>query len=207
MNFLFETNDFSNIKIEEFQDSKIYVMDNFYKYPEQILYYLLHVKEPALWKGHETPSYNGKYFLDLRHSFDDDRFITVGKKLSEICGQFSRAPGTVKTNCIKFLNHDFNDYKNNYWAPHKDLGYTALIYLNYQTTFTNFYEQIQDDIWNSPEHFEPWRSKEKYKVIKKLEGTFNRLIMYDGSKFLHGMDISNNAFFNEFRLNQVLFFR
>lgn len=193
--------------VEEFQGSKIYIIDNFYKYPEELAYYLLNIKEPELWKGHEQPSFNGSHFLDLRHSFDDNNFKKVESTLCEICGQTSPALGTVKTNCIKFVDRNFNDYKNNFWGPHYDLGYTALIYLNLTPTATNLYEQLIDDQWEGPEHFEPWRPKHKYKIIKQLQGRFNRLIMFDGAKFLHGMDISNDDFFDSFRINQVLFMK
>jgi hypothetical protein len=82
-----------------------------------------------------------------------------------------------------------------------------IIYLNQITTATNLYEQLEEDHCTTPEHYEPWRQKNKYKIIKQLQGTFNRLIMFDGAKFLHGMDISSSDFFNIRRINQVLFFR
>lgn len=204
---IFETNNLANIQVEVFDNSKIYVMDNFYKHPEELLNHLLYVREPLLWKGEETPSYNGSHFLDLRHSFDSYEFKKVGLQLSTICGQLAPAAGTVKTNFIKLIDKDFNNYSNNYWAPHRDMGYTALIYLNNIDTATNLYEQIEEDVWNTPEHYEPWRSKNKYRILKKLEGKFNRLVMFNGKKFLHGMDISSDDFFTCFRMNQVLFFR
>lgn len=195
------------MQIEIFNDSKIYIMDNFYKYPEAILNYLMCVKEPTLWKAAETPSYNGQHFLDLRHSFDSAQFEKIGIQLSTICGHTAPAPGTVKTNCVKFIDKHFNDYANNYWAPHRDMGYTALIYLNSVATATNLYAETEPDVWHTPEHYAPWRSKQKYAILKQLQGQFNRLIMFDGAKFLHGMDICDDAFFNCFRINQVLFFR
>jgi hypothetical protein len=203
----FQVNDLSNIKVEHFNGSQIYTMDNFYKYPEDVLSILLTVKEPELWKKEDTLSYNGVYFADYRHKFDVEEFRSVGNRLAEICGQHSPAPSTIKTNCLKLFDKQFNDYKNNYWAPHLDAGYNAIIYLNTVPTATNLYEQLEDDPWTTPEHYEPWRKKSKYKIIKQLEGKFNRLIMFDGAKFLHGMDISNDDFFNIHRINQVLFFR
>lgn len=204
---MFEINDLSNIKVEVFAESKIFIADDFYKYPEQILDYFLHNKVPNLWKGHESPSFNNIHFLDLRHSFDNQEFSKVGLALAKICGQTAPAANTVKTNFMKLINKEFNDYKNNYWAPHRDFGYTALIYFNDIDTATNLYEQLEEDYWNTPEHFEPWRSKKKYKIIKQLKGKFNRLIMFDGKKFLHGADFSNDDFFQIFRMNQVLFFK
>lgn len=204
---MFEINDLSNIQVEVFNGSKIFIADNFYKHPEQILDCFLHRKAPTLWKGNEQPSYNNIHFLDLRHSFNNDEFFKVGLKLSEICGQSAPASSTVKTNFIKLLNKEFNDYENNYWGPHRDFGYTALIYFNTVPAITNIYEQLEEDCWTTPEHFAPWRSKTKYKIIKQLEGSFNRLVMFDGKKFLHGMDFSNDDFFKVFRMNQVLFFK
>lgn len=203
---LFETNSLKNITYEEFQNSKLFYMDNFYKNPEEILYYLLKVKEPFYWKGNETPSYNGITFDDLRHNFYNQNFEQTSLKLAKICNQKLRSPGMIKTNIIKFYDKTFNDYKNCYWFPHTDLGYNAIVYLNTVTTETNFYEKIEDDNVYTPEHYEPWRPKYKYKILKTLEGKFNRLIMFDGSKFLHGMNITNDIFFDIFRINQVIFF-
>jgi hypothetical protein len=204
---IFETNDLKNIEVETFRGSKIYTMDNFYKYPDAVLEMLLIEKTPELWKKDEVPSYNGIHFADHRHRFDVLKFTTIGNQLAEICGQKSRSAGTIKTNCIKFFDKQFNDYENCYWAPHTDVGYNAIIYFNTINTATNIYEKIEEDILDMPEHYAPWRLKTKYKIIKQLQGKFNRLIMFDGAKFLHGMDISTDDFFKVRRINQVLFFR
>ena len=68
------------------------------------------------------------------------------------------------------------------------------------------YHQIieQDDV---NEHFKPWRSKKDYKVLKHVEPKYNRLVLFDGCKFLHGMNIINDRYFSdEYRKNQVFFF-
>ncbi len=58
-----------------------------------------------------------------------------------------------------------------------------------------------------PEHSAPWRQKEKYKKIKTLIPKYNRLVLFDGYKFPHGMNITNDRYFsNEYRNNQVFFF-
>jgi hypothetical protein len=206
LNKIFETNNLENITVEKFQDSNIYIMDNFYKYPDEVLSYLFLTEPAKLWKEKETPSFNNIHFTDRRHNFYNEQFKETGIRLSTICNQPLRFPGTVNTNCIKFIDTEFNDYKNNYWGPHRDLGYNAIIYLNVSGGFTNLYEQNALDKWDTPEHFAPWRPKHKYQIIKQLDGKFNRLIMFDGAKFLHGMDISSNEFFNIHRINQVLFF-
>jgi hypothetical protein len=68
------------------------------------------------------------------------------------------------------------------------------------------YEVIEDDPWNSPEHLKPWRPKSKYRVIKALEARYNRLVLFNGRQFLHGMSIDDDAFFKDYRFNQAIFF-
>ena len=66
----------------------------------------------------------------------------------------------------------FNDYKNFYWWPHTDLGYTGIVYLNRENSFsgTNLYENLDQSSEppNCSEHCFPWRPKSKYKVKKKI---------------------------------------
>ena len=46
------------------------------------------------------------------------------------------------------------------------------------------------------------------KVLKKIKPKYNRLVLFDGDKFLHGMNIVNNRYFSdEYRCNQVFFFK
>lgn len=201
---LFEVNDLSNIKCEIFEGSKIYTMDNFYKYPDEILEFLLVHSSPNLWKVEEQPSYNGKYFLDKRHNFYVSGFENIDTQLAKICGQTIQYPGKVVTNCTQFIDRSFNDYTNNYWAPHLDLGYNALIY--FTSSGTNLYESIEDDPETMPEHYAPWRAKSKYRIIKTLEAEYNRLVMFDGARFLHGMNITDDTYFNRQRVNQAIFF-
>jgi len=201
MKNLFDVN-LDNISVEVFQDSRIYTIDNFYRYPNKVLDFL-NSNTATLWKSWETPSYNGIHFFDYRHNFIDDRLLTVDSVLEKLCDQHIAQPGRIVTNKIKFVNYDFNDYFNNYWAPHKDLGYTGLVYFN--SSGTNLYESVESDEWSEFEHVAPWRPKFKYKVIKTLESKFNRLILFDGAKFLHGMAIDNDNYFKNYRFNQAFF--
>ena len=105
----------------------------------------------------------------------------------------------------------FNDYKNNFWHPHTDTGYTALIYFNKNDSEcgTNLYRNTSPDTENNVgEHVVPWRSKSKWKIIKTLKPKFNRCVLFDGDFFPHGMHIPNDKYFkDEYRLNQVVFFQ
>jgi hypothetical protein len=199
---LFDVN-LENIQTENFQGSMIYTIDNFYQHPEEVENFIQshHAKR---WKEWDTPTYNGVHFEDCRHDFSDERFTTVSSALEQICGQPIAQPANIVTNRIKFTNYYFNDYFNNYWAPHRDLGYTGIVYFN--SSGTNLYEVIEDDPWNGPEHLEPWRPKSKYRVIKALEARYNRLVLFNGRQFLHGMSIDDDAFFKDYRFNQAIFF-
>jgi hypothetical protein len=102
----------------------------------------------------------------------------------------------------------FNDYQNNFWCPHFDKGYTGIVYLNdYTGAGTNLYDVIGNHDNKVPEHYMPWRKKTNYKVIKQLYSKFNRLVIFNSKKFLHGMAIDDDTFFNEERYNVVLFFK
>ena len=206
----FEINPNYKIIEETFLDSKIYYIDDFYKHPDELVSHLLTTEQPKLWKEDDYPSYNGIHFLDYRHAFRDQGVELVGDNLAKICNQHYAGVNRdiVVTNCTKFLDKKFNDYKNYYWLPHIDFeGYIGIIYLNPTTDQgTNLYEQLEDDIYEGPEHYQPWRPCQKYKVIKTLKGKFNRAILFDAGYFLHGMAIDDDEFFNLFRLNQVLFF-
>ena len=42
----------------------------------------------------------------------------------------------------------------------------------------------------------------------KIKNIYNRLVLFDGDKFIHGMNIVNDRYFSdEYRCNQVFFFK
>ena len=60
---MFELNKNLEIKEELFNDSIIYTIDNFYRYPQQLEKYLFRdISSLPFHKGDEKPSYNGTYF-------------------------------------------------------------------------------------------------------------------------------------------------
>ena len=71
---------------------------------------------------------------------------------------------------------------------------------------TNLYTPTEPPNYNQIEHFVPWQSKKKWKLEKNLKAEFNKLVFFNASYNPHGMDISSDLFYNETRLNQVLFF-
>ncbi len=201
---MYELSDDLIIEKEIFKESTIYKIDNFYKNPEEIESYLFHDDVP-LHKIHETPSYNNVHFEDRRLSNYDARFTHVYDFLSSICNQRPLTYNIV-TNQTRFKKHNFNDYKNNYWYPHRDDGYNAIIYFS-DDDGTNLYKKIIKRKKKYTEHFKPWEPKKNLKVVKKIKSKYNRLVLFDGRRFLHGMDINSDRYFcNEYRKNQVLFF-
>jgi len=211
---MFEINKNAVVQKKIIQDSVVYIIDDFYEDVEKILDFLL-IIEPEVWKKNQKPSNNLIYFEDKRHSIMSKHVDKVYDFLSNLCGQTKdnlEIPAhAILTNFCRFKKCEFNDYENNYWWPHKDDGYTAIIYLNREDSVsgTNLYENLnpENEPPNHPEHYKPWRSKKNYRLIETLEPKFNRMVLFDGLKFYHGMNICNDDYFNEnYRMNQVLFF-
>jgi hypothetical protein len=210
-NSIFQLNENFFIKRQIFEQSVIYIIDNFYKYPEKVLNFFLNT-EPEIHKSNEKPSYNQIYFDDRRHTIESHSIVHVYDFLEKLCKQKSSPKNNIiNTNLTRFRKSSFNDYKNNYWWPHKDSGYNSIIYLNKNDEHcgTNLYLNLnpKEEPPKGPEHFYPWRSKYNYKLIKRLNPKFNRMVMFDGLKFCHGMNICNDFYFGEeYRINQVFFF-
>ena len=209
---MFELSDNPVVDAEMFQGSIIFTIDNFYKYPDEINDYLF--KEPApLHKEYDNPTYNNVFFEDRRLRTYDKRLEPVLDFLSKFSSQ-KPLLYDITTNQTRFNDDEFNDYKNCIWWPHVDEGYNGIVYFNKNDTEcgTNLYSEITDigemkDYDSIPEHSAPWRQKEKYKKIKTLIPKYNRLVLFDGYKFPHGMNIVNDRYFsNEYRNNQVFFF-
>jgi hypothetical protein len=212
---IFEFNEDSPVIVEEFMGSKIYYIDNFFKNPDNVVNFL--DKNPGkLHHPNNIPPHfkdrNSTDFLDVRHHLVLNDVPKIYRYLSFLCGQKPRYNlKELRTNITKFLKNPFNDYKNNYWWPHVDYGYTALIYLNKNDMVngTNLYKiEKRDEIEGVYEHTQPWRSKSCYSILKTIEPVYNRCVLFDGLKFIHGMNIENERYFdNEFRKNIVFFFK
>ena len=216
----FDVNKSTRIKTQEIDGSKIWIFDNFYQYPDEVRDYILS-HQPQVHKSNDTKTWNTTHFLDLRHNINVDisnvfKFLKIFSKqeiyLNNPC---------VLTNFSKFITDtSFNSYKTHYWWPHTDYGYTGILYLNDdKDNGTNLYKlknpkQYPHYIYGAsdaphdvPEHWEPWREKNKYKLIRTLKPKYNRCVLFDGKKFLHGQHVAGERYFHdEFRLNQAFFF-
>lgn len=196
--------EFNNIDLSK--NEFVYTMDNFFVDPNSIVS-LLENNEPELWKEDEQPSYNGKHFLDQRHFIKHENIFKIKNAISQAIGLSGKNDDTMYSNITKFIDKNFNDYQNNYWFPHIDNDYVALIYLNQcKENGTNIYERIEQDVSNVPEHYMPWRSKSKYKLLTTIEAEYNRLVVFDG-RYFHGMNIENDRYFSERRMNVAMFIK
>ena len=203
---MFELNSDLDIKEEFLLGSKIFTIDNFYKNPDEVYDFLFN-REVPLWKIEEKPSFNTIHFIDKRLIEYDERLLPVIGFLSYLCNQDAESHDIV-TNMQRFFKHDFNDYKNCHWWPHQDSGYNGIVYFNKDdnTSGTNLYS-VKKQYNMTLEHVEPWRPKENFKILKTLEPEYNRLVFFDGLKFLHGANFPDNRYFDEeYRTNQVFFF-
>lgn len=202
---IFEINTSAKITTEYIDNSPIYIIENFYKYPIEIFNFFSQY-ETVLWKKDQKPTHNGIHFDDRRQRIESEHIIPVTNYLSRICNQTPQKNNHIVNNITRFIDKDFNDYKNNYWWPHKDNGYNGIVYFTEnENAGTNLYENINDKITTS-EHYFPWRNKEKWNVIKTFKSSFNTLVLFDGAKFFHGMNIEDDYYFNTYRVNQVFFF-
>ncbi len=209
---MFEINENCNIETKVIDGSNFYQIDNFYQDPDKVLELFLTI-DPLVWRPHVKPSHNQIFFDDRRHSFLSKQVIKVSNFLGKLCNQSSYySVDTVTTNFTRFKKVDFNNYHDNYWWPHRDHGYNAILYLNkddYESG-TNLYENLNPDIEppdNIPEHYEPWRNKINYRIVESIKPKYNRMVLFDGYKFFHGMNICNDDYFGDtYRMNQVFFF-
>ena len=142
---MFELNNNLEIKEELFQGTVIYTIDDFYRDPQQVENYLFrNISNLPLHKIEEKPSFNGIHFEDRRHpSKENFQLEKVYDFLSGLCGQSYEGSDLI-TNCARFKRHEFNDYENCHWWPHKDTGYNGIVYFNDDDqNGTNFYNQLK----------------------------------------------------------------
>lgn len=210
LNYIFELNDDIQVQIDyiekDIEDSKFFIIENIFKYPDEIVEYLSTIK-PMVWKENEQPSFNTIYFEDLKHHIiGEDALSPMYNLLSNLCGDQPERYDIAVTNLFRFNIHPFNNYHHNYWLPHTDIGrYTGIVYLNKDDDYngTNIYNCIDHNDLGL-EHYKPWYPKENYELIMTVPPRYNRLFFYNASKYYHGMNIYNDRYTkSEYRTNMV----
>jgi len=188
--------------IENIKNENFYIFKDFYEKPILVLETIIN-HGAQKHKNNEPNSLNGVKFLDLRHDIDLKEYHGVLNYFSN----FTKRPvqSNFKSNIQKFFDKNFNNYKDNFWWPHFDEGWTAIIYLN-EKNLLNIYES--DDISyldNEFEHHTPWKKRDNFKLIKQFDVPFNTAILFPAHKFLHGLGLEDDTYSSKLRINQAIF--
>lgn len=217
---IFDINKNHDLKIEYLNDSPIFTIENFYKYPEKVYKHIFerpyYEGRARFWQFDQIPTYNGIYFEDRRFSENDERLIPIFLLLKKLVEKHSSYQYTFRSRVVVNFTSlksdekslEFNNYIDNYWWPHIDKGFNGIVYFHDEWG-TNLYSKNNTDERNNiNDSFAPWRSKNHYHLLKKIKPKFNKLVIFDGGEFLHGMDVPNKKYFGkESRNNQIFFFK
>ena len=215
---MWDLNDNFTINTIIIDGSPAYIIDDFYKNPDDVAEFLFW-RETPLWKNNEANTRCG-------FDYEDKRFDTVFDKLplfdflENLCGQKLENNSLPKllTNQARFLRNSYNErYKTHHWWAHIDCGYNGLVYFNKDDNVngTNLYDPNTCKYSMFDESVEPWQPKSDTKVIHTFKPKFNRFVIFDGLKFPHSMAINDDryhcddlkdAHWSTYRSNQVFFF-
>jgi len=198
-------------------------IDDFYIDPKAVNTFLDTECEYKLFKEDE-PGLNGVKFEDKRHEGHHKGLEAVTFALMEVCkaNKCRDEEDLIITNTFKVLDPDWGkQYKDNWWWPHLDWGWTALIYLNEEPCEgTNLYHKpgmpknavhdgidklIRQGAAKHNEYVEPWTTRDNWILGANIPSKFNRAIIFP-SKIYHGMAIESDRWTNDTRRNQVVFF-
>ena len=126
---------------------------------------------------------------------------------------YNPSSNQIYTNETIFFDEPLNDWDNYYFNVHRDMGYNFIVYLNKDSEEcgTNLYDYDQyDSLTNllhyGEEHVHPWVAKSKIARMAHLKGIYNRMVLFDGKLFPHGMNIIKNKFTNKYRQNITSFY-
>ena len=196
------------IKKEIIYDRPVFIIDNFFKNPDEI-YKQVFTELGQLHKKTEENSLNEIFFIDRRKEIRGEIVEDINKIVKKLTNQ-SPITQCFYTNETLFFDEPFNDTEKNFWWMHIDHGYNMIIYMSKDgdSCGTNLYcaeDYYSNHIHYGSEHLNPWIPKEKIKSLKHLEGRYNRLVLFDG-KIPHGMNLVKGKFINEYRRNIVGFY-
>lgn len=208
---MFEIN---NRKVETYtvNNHELSVINDFYKYPDQVVDWITSFE--AHWHKHASGYFHqGVDFIDKRHQLYTYEIEPVYRFLETVTQQNVEPDSLypmeeqrneyfkITTNYTKFLNNKYDDH---YFFPHKDLGKTAICYLNKtKSNGTNFYKDISYQ--QGIEHKQHYIPKDKIEVIHHVHSEYNKLLIWDGQDLYHGLCM-DKKYTKEWRLNQVFFF-
>lgn len=218
-----------NTEVQTFDllGTKLYVVDNIYKYPDKVARYLFS-RETAWHKVGNPWSRNGKDFEDRRLFAYDNQSVPLFWFCSKLAGQHIYRENLL-TNVMRWKDNEFNaKYKTHYWWSHLDSGYNGIVYFNQGKDLngTNIYHpKVKKRKWfqdmhsgtteGVTEHSTPWIDRKKLEVVHHIEPQFNRLVLFDGANLPHGCAVEDKRYFTKdlhkkshwenYRVNQVFF--
>ena len=189
-------------------DSVVFTVDNFYEDPDEVVEFIMGQETPLHREG-ERLSQNGVAFEDRRLNTSHEGMAEVTQLLMQLSEQDAQfAVEDVSAERYRFLTRDDNPYEDRVWNPTKTPGYVAFVYLNSGTyAGTNLYApQTIYPTDGLPQHAAPWKSRHLWPILKSITAKYNRMVMFDGNKFVHGMAVNDDRFFDEERVSQIMFF-
>jgi len=181
-------------------------VDAVFNHPGRIWAWIAQQSTNGLHLGQQPGSRNGRDFIDRRHKISVPRLEELDRLIYSLCGQAPVEPHTFVSNVTRLVNTEYNSRaQNHYWWPHRDPGYTAIIYWDMDRT--NVYTELAPDpnvIDGIAEHVDPWRPQRYYDLVHQFQGQPNRMVLFDG-RLLHGMD-HDPRYFQHQRVTMVNFY-
>jgi len=191
-------------------DDGIVIIDNWYNNFDQIVEFISS-QYVSMWKGEDGNSNFKDYYdcrLLLQNNYPEQKFINSVATIA----QYGIKYVNKNINEITTTHVQFNYYKNKIkdlpntiqHSPHQDSEVNCIIYLdNISSGGTAIYEHGVDDI-NEHENMLYDVSNIPHKVIPAKP---NRLVLFDGTRWHGGYIKNHNDYLNDWRINQVMFFR
>lgn len=215
---MWEINPESEIQIDELMGSKIYTIDDVFKYPKKLERFLFN-RQSFLVQG-EPWSANGHQYIKQRYTDWIDASCPIVAVAQKLCQQNVGNHGGFSTNVDAFVSGPFNTFERNYLWPHLDNGYTLIVYFNHEDeNGTNLYHpKLKEEEWfqklmtDTPLGKDPWIPQKDVELLHTLKPKYNRAVLFDGAKFPHGAAIVNEHYYfdtpipTEMRKNLCFFF-
>ena len=161
---MWQINTDTTVQIDELMGSKIYTIDNVFKYPKKLERFLFNRKSFPL-QG-EPWSANMDNYIKQRYSDWVDNSCPIVAIAQYLCKQSLGNHGGFSTNVEAWYGGP-NAFDKYYWWPHLDDGYTLIVYFNHEHEHgTNLYHpDLKEKAWfkrlmtDTPLGKDPWISK------------------------------------------------
>ena len=196
---MWELNDNLHVHTHHVANKPIYEVENFYKYPEKVRRFLFNRYSPP-WKGTQEGKYDDRRY---GQRLPKDKTLPPLDFLKDLTG-IAWIPQIV-TNQFKATSFP---YKTHYWWIHHDPCLNGIVYFNKddEVNGTNLYKPPYEPA--TLEDVEPEIPKESVELLHHIKPKYNKLVVFDGVYFPHGMALNDDRYFGDtYRMNQVFFER